>query len=76
MNWKASQLIVFGLFFAVGEPLKALVSVAVDPCYSYCEGVKVGIRSLVRYNAVSVLACWRVGFGMKATRSVLPETRL
>ena len=49
---KALQLLVFGLLFAVGVPLKAVPSV--DPCCTYCEGVKVGIRALVHYNAVSV----------------------
>ena len=67
---KASQLLVVGLLFEAGEPLKAAPSVAVDPCFTYCEGVKVGIkvgiRSLVRYNAVSVQACWHIGPGMNA----------
>ena len=63
----ALQLLVLGHLFAVGEPVKALPSVAVDPCYTHCEGVKVGIRSPVRYNAVSVQACRHVGSSVSAT---------
>ena len=63
---KALQLLVFRLLFAVGVPLKTPISVTVDPCYAHCEGVKVWIRSSVRYSAVSVQACRHVGPGMNA----------
>ena len=82
---KALQLFVIGLLSAVGVPLKAVPSVAVDPCCTYCEGGKVGFRALVQYNAVSVQACGSSRPGVSATwgiekyecmRSVLPESRL
>ena len=41
---KVLQLLVFLLTNAVGDPLKAVPAIASDPCYTYCEGVKVGIR--------------------------------
>ena len=50
---KALQLFVFGFIIRVGEPVQALSVAATDPCYTYCEGVKVGFRSIMRHTAMS-----------------------